>query len=286
MYQSSTPQHSLLIFTTFLFVSILDLTVFLSDSTNFTSQTSPSVSTDIISSSQISPQIFQQPPLNPIPVNPSLNITPINTPSHTPIKTSVPQQTQTSLTLPLSDTEFPLSSFNITPTNSPRPSLLYIPDLSDIDPLLLRNNDNPTATAPKSILIPTSIKSFCRRFQFGNSLPIPPPCSHLPSQSSLPPPKSLKILALESFDSLQKKSDFSEIDSTTFSLLYLRLPPSNSASKNTTSSLDNLLETTSESTNQIVIDITSVIILVLLLISQVQTTTQRSISFNRLSFDS
>ena len=49
-------------------------------------------------------------------------------------------------------------------------------------------------------------------------------------------------------DSLQKKSDLSEIDSTTCSLLYPRLPPSNSASKYTTSSLDNLLDTTSEST--------------------------------------
>ena len=135
VYQSlSTTQHSLKIFTTFLFVSILDLTVFLSDSTDPTSQTSSSVSTDIISSSQNSLQIFQQPPLNPIPVTPSLNTTPINTPSHTPIKTSVPQQAQTSLTLPLSDTEFPLSPFNITPTHSPPPSLLHIPDPSDIDP--------------------------------------------------------------------------------------------------------------------------------------------------------
>ena len=102
--------------------------------------------------------------------------------------------------------------------------------------------------APKSILIPTSIKSFRRRSQFDNSLPVPPPCSHLPSQSSLPPPKSFKIPAIESFDSLQKNTDLSEIDSTTSSLLYPRLSPSNSASKYTTSSLDILLETTSEST--------------------------------------
>ena len=52
---------------------------------------------------------------------------------------------------------------------------------------------------------------------------------------------------LESFHSLQKKTDLTEIDSTTSSLLHPRLHPSNSASKNTTSSLDNLLETTSES---------------------------------------
>ena len=83
--------------------------------------------------------------------------------------------------------------------------------------------------------------------QFDNSLPIPRPCSHIPSQSSLPPPKSLKIPALESFDSLQKKSDLSEVDSTISSLLYPRLPPSNSASKYTTSSLDNRLETSSKS---------------------------------------
>ena len=120
-----------------------------------------------------------------------------------------------------------------------------LPDPSDIDPLLLRNIINPTAH--KSIIIPTSIKSFRRRSQFDNSLPFPPPCSHLPSQSSLPPPKSLKIPALESFDFLRKKSDLSEYDSTTSFLLYPRLPPSNSASKYTTSSLDNLLKTTSES---------------------------------------
>ena len=62
------------------------------------------------------------------------------------------------------------------------------------------------------------------------------------------PPKSLKIPVLESFDFLQKKTDLTEIDSTTSSLHYPRLLPSNSASKYTTSSLDNLLETTSEST--------------------------------------
>ena len=71
-----------------------------------------------------------------------------------------------------------------------------------------------------------------------------------PTSIFTPPPKSLKIPVFESFDSLQKKSDFSEIESTTSSLLFPRLPPSNSASKYTTSSLDNLLETTSESTNR------------------------------------
>ena len=207
------------------------------------SSSQPSVSSDTIPSSQSFLPTPQQPPLNPIPITPSLDTTPVNTPTHTPLKTSIPQQTQTSLTLPLSDTESP---FNITPTHSPPPSSFHIPDPSDINPILLRNINNPTL--PKSKLIPTCIKSFRRRSQLDNSLSIPPPCSNISSQSSLPPPKPLKIPALESLDSLQKKSDLSEVDSTTCSLLYPRLPPSNSASKYTTSSLDNLLDTTSEST--------------------------------------
>ena len=201
------------------------------------SQPSSSVSTDTIPSSQSFLPVPHQPPLNPIPITPSLDTTPVNTPTHTPLKASIPQQTQTSLTLPLSDTESP---FNITPTHSPPP------DPSDINPTLLRNINNPTLPPPK--LIPTSIKSFRRRSQLDNSLSIPRPCSHISSQPSLPPPKPLKIPALESIDSLQKKCDLSEVDSTTRSLLYPRLPPSNSASKYTTSSLDNLLDTTSEST--------------------------------------
>ena len=153
------------------------------------------------------------------------------------------------MTLPLPDTEFSLTPFNITSTQSPPPSLCHIPDPSDIDHLSLRNRDNPTPR--KSILIPTSINSFRRRPQFDHSLPIPPPCFHLQSHSSssIHPPKAPKILALESFDSFQKKSDLSGVDSTTFSLIYQRLPhPPNSASKYTTSCLDNLLETTSEPT--------------------------------------
>ena len=207
------------------------------------SQPSSSVSTDTIPSTQSFLPTPQQPPLNPIPITPSLDTTPVNTPTHTPLKTSIPQQTQTSLTLPLSDTDSP---FNITPTHSPPPSSFHIPDPSAINPILLRNINNPSH--PTSKLIPTSTKSFRRRSQLDNSLLIPPPCSHTSSQPSLPPPKPLKIPALESLDSLQKKSDLSEIDSTTCSLLYPRLPLSNSASKYTTSSLDNLLDTTSEST--------------------------------------
>ena len=207
------------------------------------SQPSSSVSTDTIPSSQSFLPVPHQPPLNPIPITPSLDTTPVNTPTHTPLKASIPQQTQNSLTLPLSDTESP---FNITPTHSPLPFSFHIPDPSDINPTLLRNINNPTLPTPK--LIPTSIKSFRRRSQLDNSLSIPPPCSHIFSQPSLPPPKPLKIPALESIDSLRKKSDFSEVDSTTCSLLFPRLPPSSSASKYTTSSLDNLLDTTSEST--------------------------------------
>ena len=189
------------------------------------SQPSSSVSSDTIPSSQSILPTPQQPPLNPIPITPSLDTTPVNTPSHTPIKTSVPQHTQTASTLPLSDTEFP---FDITPAHSPPPSF-HIPDPSDINPTLLRNINNPNI--PKSTLIPTSIKSFRRRSQLDHSFSIPPPCSHTSSKSSLPLTKPLKIPALESLDSLQKKSDLSEVDSTTCSLLYPRLPPSNSASK-------------------------------------------------------
>ena len=134
------------------FVSILDLTVFLSDSS---SQPSSSVSSDTIPSSQTSVLPPHQPPLNPIPITPSLDTTPVNTPSHTPLQTSVPQQTQTSLTLPLSDTEFP---FDITPTHSPPPSSYHIPDPSDINPTLLTSINKPTPSRLK--LIPTSIKTF------------------------------------------------------------------------------------------------------------------------------
>ena len=154
------------------------------------SQPSSSVSSDTIPSSQSFLPTSQQPPLNPIPITPSLDTTPVNTPSHTPIKTSVPQQTQTSLTLPLSDTEFP---FDITPAHSPPPSF-HIPDPSDINPTLLRNINNPNL--PKSNLIPTSIKSLRRRSQLDNSFSIPPPCSHISSKSSLPLAKPLKFLLL------------------------------------------------------------------------------------------
>ena len=105
----------------------MDLSVFLSDSTDSNYQTSSSVSTDTTALSQSHSTVLQQPPLNPIQITPSLNATPTTTPRHTPVPTSVQQKTQTSLTLPLSDTEFLLTPFNITPTHSPLPSLSHIP---------------------------------------------------------------------------------------------------------------------------------------------------------------
>ena len=113
------------------------------------SRTSSTVSTDIIPPSQTSVST-QQPPLNPIPITPSLDTTPVNTPTHNPLQTSVPQQTQTSLTLPLSDTEFP---FDITPNHSPPSSSFHIPDPSDINPTLLRNINNPTLPRLKNLFL-------------------------------------------------------------------------------------------------------------------------------------
>ena len=157
------------------------------------SQPSSSVSSDTIPSSQrFFDQLLtsQQPPLNPIPITPSLDTTPVNTTSHTPLKTSVPQQTQPSLTLPLSDTEIP---FDITPAHSSPPSSsCHIPDPSDINPTFLRNINNPTL--PKPNLIPTSIKSFRRRSQLDNSFSIPPPCSHIPLNLHSPQLNLLKFL--------------------------------------------------------------------------------------------
>ena len=141
---------TLIILTTPLFVSILDLIVFSFDSTDSSSQTSSSVSSDTIPTSQSSSVVLPQPLLNLIPVTLSLNTTPINPPRHTPLPTSVQQQTRTFLTLPPSDTEFPFNHFNITPTHFPPPSVLHIPDPSDNDPLLHRNLNNPIPR--KSIL--------------------------------------------------------------------------------------------------------------------------------------
>ena len=70
----------------------------------------------------------------------------------------------------------------------------------------------------------------------------------LNQEISLPPPKPLTIPAFESVDTLSEKYPLSDIDSTTFSFIYPRFLPSNSASKHTTSSLVSFLETSSEST--------------------------------------
>ena len=77
---------------------------------------------------------------------------------------------------------------------------------------------------------------------------LPKPCKHPQPEPSLPHLKPLTVLALESFDTLSENYLLRDIDSTTFFLIYLRLPCSNPAFKHTTSSLNNLLEASSEST--------------------------------------
>ena len=78
---------------------------------------SSSVSTDTNYSSSF---ILHRPLSNPNPITPSLNTTSTNTPTFTPKTTHFKRQPQKSLGLPLSDTEFPLPDFVITPTHSPR----------------------------------------------------------------------------------------------------------------------------------------------------------------------
>ena len=149
------------------------------------------------------------------------------------------------LTLPLSVTEFPLTPIeSIIPTPPPPPH--HIPDPSDIEPILLRNFNKPQSRKP--ILVPTSIKARRRHSQFDPSLPFPKPCKHFLPETSLPPPKPSTIPHIEYILTLGEKYPLSDIDSTTFSLLYPRLPPFNSASKHTTSSLYNLIETSSDFT--------------------------------------
>ena len=79
--------------------------------------------------------MINRPPLNLIPITPSLNTTPSHTPqTQTPQTTPFALQTQKSLTIPLSDSEFQFDPFDITATHFPRPSFSHIPDLSDFDP--------------------------------------------------------------------------------------------------------------------------------------------------------
>ena len=133
-----------------------------------------------------------------------------------------------------------MTPFDITYTNYPPPPHPHIPDPSDCDPILLQKINKPQPFTP--ILVPTSSKG---RLRFDPSLPVPQPCKHFQTGPSVPPPKPFTILVLESFDTLSEKYP-SDVD--TISVIYRRLPPTNSASKHTTSFLDNLLETTSEST--------------------------------------
>ena len=71
---------------------------------------------------------------------------------------------------------------------------------------------------------------------------------HSQLESSFPPPKNLIILVHEPLDRLSEKNSLGDVDSTTISLLYLPLPQSNSASKHTSASFDNFLDTSSETT--------------------------------------
>ena len=105
-------------------VSILDPTVPSLSGSHSNSSVSSSVSTDTFNSSKTSSLILHRPPLQPIPITPSLNATPTNTPNNTPKTTPIKLQPQTSLTLPLSDTKFPSTPFDITPTHSP-PFLIF-----------------------------------------------------------------------------------------------------------------------------------------------------------------
>ena len=131
------------------------------------------------------------------PIAPPLNTTPTH-------KTQTPMalQTKNSLIIPLSDTEFPLDLFDITPTHSPHPSFSHIPDPSDIDPILLRII-NKYHTLKRS-LIPTSIKGRRRHSQFDPSLPLPKPCSHSQPGPSHHPPKPSKIPVFEPIEILVK----------------------------------------------------------------------------------
>ena len=147
--------------------------------------------------------------MNQITITLSLNTTDTHTPrsqtpTQTPQTTPIALQFQKYLTISLSDTEFPLDPFDITPTHSPPPSFSHIPDPSNIDSILLRNTNKPHTS--KRPLIPTSTKGRRRHSQFDPSLPLLKPCSHSQPGPSLPPPKRLKIPVLEPFETLTEKS--------------------------------------------------------------------------------
>ena len=98
--------------------------------------------------------------MNPIPTIQSLNTTPTHsprtqTPTQAPQTTTIALQTQKVLTIPISDNEFPLDPFDITPTHSPPPSLKDIPDLSDNDPIFLRKISKPQSPRDLFFLPPS-----------------------------------------------------------------------------------------------------------------------------------
>ena len=80
---------------------------------------------------------------------------------------------QISLTLPLSNTEFPLTPSDITPAHLPPLPYPHNPHPSYIDPIPLRNINKPQSR--KQILFPTSIKGRRRHFQVDPSFFLPKP---------------------------------------------------------------------------------------------------------------
>ena len=98
---------------------------------------------------------------------------------------------------------------------------------------LLSNNSKPITCI--SILVFTSITTRRRHSQ------LDPP---------VPAPELLIIPVLEPFETISEKFFLNDVDSTTFSPLYHRPSRSDSAFKHTPSSLDNLLDTSSETTIQ------------------------------------
>ena len=115
--------------------------------------------------------------------------------------------------------------------------------------MFLGNISKPQSRKP--ILFHTCIKGLRRHAQFDPSLPLPKPCIFSQPELSPPPPKPLTIPVLEPFDTLKntvkdthnEKYTLSDVVTTLLSPIYSRLPTSNSAFKQTTSSLDNLSET-------------------------------------------
>ena len=200
-------------------------------------------------------------------------VTPINTPSHTPIKTSVPQQTQTSLTLPFSDTEFPPSPFNITPTHSP-PSLfpiililvILILDYSGTKIIQLHVNLF-LFLLPSSLSVSQTILNLITLFQFIQLVPI----YHL----NLHPPhlKPLNFLQLNRLIPFKKNlisvKLIQQLPRSFIHVFLLQIPLLNTLLLLSITFSKPLLNP--PFANHLAIDIISIIIVVLLLLSQVPT---------------